>query len=261
MREFMQYLGGLGVLGGRVLGRTGKEAEKATRTGQGIGLQHDAAEILVKVLERLGPSAEVMTPMQSTLTPVGGGDSTITPARNTVLTLPISSAPAMMSIADELARYCTRETVDYQGGKYYKHFQFAALPKVLTIALNRFAPTPTQGTAKNTWPVVANLTLEIPDVCLSPYLKALLGGRRPTYRLEHFVHHSGAAANSGHYTSYGKLPGTAAWYKHDDVTYLNRRTLPTIPDLAGALSTGYIYVYVRNPLPPVPLSRRYYRVT
>jgi ubiquitin C-terminal hydrolase len=61
------------------------------------------------------------------------------------------------------------------------------------------------------------------------------------------VHHSGSTLSGGHYTSFGQLP-SGTWYKHNDATWwTERRTIPNATTLATALSTGYIYVYVREP--------------
>jgi uncharacterized UBP type Zn finger protein len=132
-----------------------------------------------------------------------------------------------------------RRTTDY-GAK--KRTLFTKLPNVLILSLGRFDHLG----RKITKQVEATDPLQIPDQCLTPALKTSLQGNRPTYRLLHVVHHSGRYIGGGHYTSYARLPGFGAWYKHDDAERAaSRRTAPGPQALQWGLNTGFIYVYVR----------------
>jgi ubiquitin C-terminal hydrolase len=217
----------------------GKQAAEATKAGRGFGLQQDAAEVLTQLLDLLGSPGGMRVKVKSLLQPVAGGNISFSTESQTAIALSLSGG--VTSIAEALTRYTTLEEVTYQGKRHHKRLVLDSLPRVLTITLNRFR----QG-AKITREVAATDPLKIPRNCLSQDLKNQVKDQDVTYRLLHVVHHSGETPHSGHYTSYGRLQGTGDWYKHDDARWYARRAVPSAGALQSALSTGYIYVYVRT---------------
>jgi hypothetical protein len=262
MRTFMTYLDGLGdVLVPEPLTeqekeqqkkaqakKAGQKAKQATETRKAFGVQQDAAEILGKVLDRLEPSAAVVSSIESKLTPPTdpGGPRNI--EGHPVLNLPIDN-PAITSISGALRAYSapSQVTAGYPALARAKTLQFAALPGVLTIALSRFRPGVDGTPTKIRRMIFADDPLTIPASCLTRELRETLGGQEVRYQLIHFVSHSGETASSGHYRSFGRLPQSGEWYRHDDTNYPYRRTVPGFAARLSAMHTGYIYVYRRIP--------------
>jgi hypothetical protein len=234
MAALMRYLDSLpGML-------VSDEDERPETTGMAYGVQQDAAEILLKVLNLLGPSVQLTGTIESTVTRATG--PSITLEDHQVIPLPLGTPGHWVtSIEDALRRYCAVEPVD----DGTKHMRFAILPQVLTFSLNRFRSTGYATTEKITRLVAATSPLTIPDECLSGTLKHSLAEQPAIYRLVHVVHHQGWSLRRGHYRSYGRLTGSDQWYVHDDRGYPERReALSDIEALPG-LATGYIYIYVR----------------
>jgi ubiquitin C-terminal hydrolase len=176
--------------------------------------------------------------VRSERTPVEGGP--VSHKTESQTTLALSVGDNVTSIAEALKEYSAAEEIDYEGEQHYRQLLLRSLPQVLTITLKRFALD-----KKITSPVTATDPLQIPGTCLSQAVKNKLQGQPATYRLQHVVHHRGPTHEGGHYTSYGKLPGTDEWYQHDDARPRGRRSRPTQGALRTALDTGYIYVYVK----------------
>jgi hypothetical protein len=221
------------------------EAVKATAAGKAFGLQQDASEVLVRLLALLDPSAGMLSRIATSFTPVApGGQATVAGVTaDAVVFLQIEST--VHSVAGALREFSAPALVErgYPLTWQHKRMKFVQLPTVLTLVLKRFDEY-----GKITRPVLANDPLEIPDECLSTALKNLLNGSKPTYRLLHVLRHSGDYMSSGHYTSYGKLPGTETWYRHDDAAGPgSRRSILGSTARDWALNTGYIYVYERIP--------------
>jgi hypothetical protein len=253
MGAFMGYLDGLnGMLTPEPL--TDAERKKAallakqatTKKKSAVGLQQDAAEILLRVLNRLGPPLSIQSQILSTLhPPTAEGAGNLEP--HPVLSLNIDN-PAIKSVSGALQAFSTPIKVEagYPVVSRTKTMQFSALPDVLTIALSRFVQTDKAGgQRKLKQPVVADNPLTIPDSCLTPELANTLGDRPARYQLIHMVSHEGETTSGGHYVSYGKFPGSDEWFKHDDTAPPERRTLPDAITRLDALQLGYIYVYVR----------------
>jgi ubiquitin C-terminal hydrolase len=179
----------------------------------------------------------------STLTPEEGAAST---QAHRYLTIRLPLGKGINSIADAMEHYAAEEEVEYQDEPHGKQMQLDTLPEVLTLVLSRFRQTLAGQMEKVTRQVTAPADLDLPDEFLSQRLVNSLGNQRARYRLLHVVHHEGETLRGGHYTSYGKLPLTGAWYQHDDTGAPGlRRVIPGAQDLQEALRTGYIYVYVR----------------
>ncbi|HEY7144997.1 MAG TPA: DUF4157 domain-containing protein [Streptosporangiaceae bacterium] len=227
--------------------KAANEADKATKAGKAYGVQQDAAEILLKIINLLGPPGNVQASIESTFSRPGSGPPTTTAEDHAVITLPLGTAShPVASIADALRKYAEPELVADMTAT--KQLRFGTLPEVLTLALSRFSWSEAEGRPeKITRWVAADDPLTIPDECLSRTLKASLGGRPARYQLVQFVHHSGWTARSGHYRSYGRLPGDDAWYEHDDLGLPARRRALGLAEKLAAQFTGYIYVYVRRP--------------
>ncbi|HEY7147364.1 MAG TPA: DUF4157 domain-containing protein [Streptosporangiaceae bacterium] len=237
------------------------EAVKATAAGNAFGLQQDASEVLIRVLALLRPSNDMLSLIETTFTPVNAGKpppggKPVAGGKLAFGGLPdppnITEDPVVMlriestvhTMAGALREFSAAATVQRGTPEtpHHKRMQFVALPRVLTLILKRF-----DAYGKIMTPVLANDPLEIPEECLTPALKTSLKGNRPTYRLQHVVRHSGDSMRRGHYTSYGKLPGTETWYRHDDAAPTGyRRAVLSDTARDWALNTGYIYVYVRE---------------
>jgi hypothetical protein len=210
------------------------------RKASAYWFQQDAAEILAKLLDRLQPGARTTATVRSSLT---GGTVVADSVKDEpyrIVDLPIVGGVTSVQGALERFSQPERAADDWTGRT--KQLRFSVLPEVLTIALKRFHRNDHGVTQKVTTPVLANDPLVIPDVCLVPELKAG-NGPPPTYDLVQMTHHEGTLTG-GHYTSYGRLT-TGEWYKHDD-TDPAKRTVPGGQATAAALSTGYIYVYVKR---------------
>jgi hypothetical protein len=230
-------------------------AVEATERRSVYGLQQDASEILLNLLDLLTPSDAAQTGVQagikkemrseitSRLVPVAGGEASRKLVSSPLIQLGL--VPAVTSIAEALKHYSATETVSYGNpiSPHYKQLLFNKLPTVLTLSLNRFDATGTKITRE----VTADDPLDIPAECLSSELKQSLQGQpAPRYRLLHVIHHSGESIGGGHYTSYGRLPD-GSWYKHDDAQLPGlRRGIPGPEARRWALNRGYIYVYVRT---------------
>lgn len=232
----------------QVAKQASKDAQQATRAGTAYGVQQDASEILTKVLDLLGATDALKVPAASVLTPGEGGASTVTPEVSATLGLTLGADEGVASVADALRHFSTMENV--QAGKplraHTKQYLFTGLPQVLTIVLNRFTYT-AAGPAKIDRLVEATDPLRIPEERMSNALKQSLHDQPVTYRLEHVVHHAGETPRSGHYTSYGRFPGSDTWYRHSDPGKPRRRLITGPQALRQHLGSGYIYVYVRNP--------------
>jgi hypothetical protein len=222
-------------------------AVEATEKRKAFGIQQDASEVLLNVLDLLrppditlgptNPANEMLSKSTSLLKPAGGELTTNVAPFSPIV--PLMIGPGVTSIAQALKVYSAIETTDY-GAK--KRTLFTKLPNVLILSLGRFDHLG----KKITKQVEATDPLQIPDECLTTALKYSLQGNQPTYRLLHVVHHSGQYIGGGHYTSYARLPGFGAWYKHDDAERAAfRRTAPGPQALQWGLNTGFIYVYVR----------------
>jgi ubiquitin C-terminal hydrolase len=236
--------------------QTGKDAQQAakvavqaTTAGKAYGIQQDASEILTKVLGLLEPAA-LMIPIESRLTPLSGDNPqarvTYDPPSPT-LQLKLGDNNTVGSVADALRHFSAAETVDAGDdlSLHAKQLLFNDLPTVLTIALGRFVFTDYGESRKITRLIEATDPLVFPSECMSQALKQKVGDDQVTYRLVHVVHHSGKTAQSGHYTSYGKL-ADGSWYRHNDVGPKRRRHITDPAALQKELGTGYIYVYVKE---------------
>jgi hypothetical protein len=255
MQSYMRYLDQLGGLlvapepapSGDAKAK--QQAVQVTRAKEAYGHQQDAAEVLGHLLDLLEAPATTRVGLTSELRqpPVGphqvGTLVSSTPESHPVLMVPL--VPGITSITAALRRYSETETVKagYPLTDHHKQILFTTLPDVLTIALGRFRRDAYGVTHKLTGTVTPEDPLVIPDQCLA----ANLVGQKRTYRLHHVVHHRGRTPSSGHYRSYGKLPGTDTWYEHDDTGWPDRRTVLATRDARDALDTGYIYVYVKVP--------------
>lgn len=260
MRTFMRYLDSLGDMLSpepltepekKQLGEQASNAAKqATAKRKAYGVQQDAAEILLKVLNRLDATADVVAPIQSTITPPTSADPPNVEGQS-VLLLPVHSE-AITSIHEALASYSQPEDIEagYDDVPRQRALQFARLPDVLTISLSRFQWNGDGSRRKIKRSIRADDPLTIPEQCLTPALRAEVGDTPVMYRLIHMVHHQGETMRGGHYRSFGRIPGdgqAGQWYRHDDTNYPFRRIVPGNAALKKALKTGYIYVYQRIP--------------
>jgi Domain of unknown function (DUF4157)/Ubiquitin carboxyl-terminal hydrolase len=229
-----------------------KVAQQATRAGKAYGIQQDASEILSKVLDLLEP-ADLMIPLESRLTSLKEGDQTPSltyDPPSPMLQLKLGGdGDGVNSVEDALRHFSAAEFVEAGDdlSLHAKQLLFNDLPTVLTIALSRFVFTDYGEPKKITRMIAATDPLVFPDECMSETLKKKVGANQVIYRLVHVVHHSGKTARSGHYTSYGKLPDDT-WYRHNDIGPNRRRLITDPAALQKELGTGYIYVYVKDPL-------------
>ena len=258
MRTFMRYLDSLGdMLSPEPLTELEKKqldeqasgaAQQATAKRKAYGVQQDAAEILLKVLNRLDATADVVAPIQSTITPPTSDDPPNVEGQS-VLLLPVHNE-TITSIHEALASYSQPEDIEagYDAVPRQRVLQFARLPDVLTISLSRFQWNADGSERKIKRSIRADDPLTIPEQCLTPALRAEVGDTPVMYRLIHMVHHLGETMRGGHYRSFGRIPGEGEadqWYRHDDTNYPFRRIVPGNAALKKALKTGYIYVYQR----------------
>ena len=154
-----------------------------------------------------------------------------TPAPQTILHLEI--APDSTSIEAALRHHSRPgQLKDFADAEFSKTI-FTKMPRVLTIALCRFA-RPEGFPVKISAPIQAPEELKIPVECLHPDI-----AEHPwVYRLRAFAHHEGWA-DSGHYTAFGR-DEKDEWHRNDD---MGGRSRPNESELKEARDTAYIYTY------------------